>query len=170
MIQEAMEIFAARHHVDCIASLRWIAVRDVAQVAEARSLPIKRTIFVCAQLHGGRMVCETSHDLRATRRGSALRVFGKPASRRGQRCWTAPALTGKSAFPHVNGQKGHPNNLDCGHNHERLNCGGNLATAMFVRNRGFRVVGCNLQFSWVSGFNFIAKRSSLTIGDSRNAR
>ncbi len=76
VIQEAMEIFAARHHVDCIASLRWIAVRDVAQVAEARSLPIKRTIFVCAQLHGGRMVCETSHDLRATRRGSALRVFG----------------------------------------------------------------------------------------------
>ena len=44
-----------------------------------------------------------------------------------------------------------------------LNFGSNLAVAMSVRNRGFGVVGCSFQFSRVSGLDFVAKKSSLTI-------
>src|SRR5262249_46145766 len=49
-----------------------------------------------------------------------------------------------------------------------LNFGNNLAAAMSVRNRGCGVVSYSFQFSRVSGLDFVAKRSSLTIGNGRN--
>src|SRR5262245_10308558 len=52
----------------------------------------------------------------------------------------------------------------------RLDLRRNGAAAMFVRNRGCGDVGCGFQFAGVAGLNFIAKRRSLTISDSRNAR
>src|SRR4249919_2816447 len=41
---------------------------------------------------------------------------------------------------------------------------------MSVCNRGCGVVGCGLQFSRVSGLDFVAEKSSLTISKGRNAR
>src|SRR5579864_3550918 len=60
--------------------------------------------------------------------------------------------------------------LDDSHDDVCLNFGSNLAAAMFVRNRGCDVVGCRLQFSRFSGLDFVAKQSSLTIGNGRKAR
>ena len=59
-----------------------------------------------------------------------------------------------------------------GHSHDYvcLNFGSNLAVAMSVRNRGCGVVGCGFQFSRVSGLDFVAKKSSLTISTGRKAR
>ena len=67
-------------------------------------------------------------------------------------------------------QEGISQNLDDSHDYVRLNFGSNLAAAMSVRNRGCDVVGCRFQFSRVSGLDFVAKKSSLTIGDGRKAR
>ena len=67
-------------------------------------------------------------------------------------------------------QKGISQHLDDSHDYVCLNFGGNLAAAMFVRNRGCDVVGCSFQFSRFSGLDFVAKKSSLTIGNGRKAR
>ena len=67
-------------------------------------------------------------------------------------------------------RKGISQNLDHSHDYVCLNFGSNLAAAMSVRNRGCDVVGCRFQFSRVSGLDFVAKKSSLTIGDGRKAR
>ena len=61
-------------------------------------------------------------------------------------------------------------NLDHSHDYVCLNFGSNLPTAMFVRNCGYDVFGCRFEFSRVSGLDFVAKKSSLTIGDGRNPR
>ena len=60
--------------------------------------------------------------------------------------------------------------LDHRHDYVCLNFSSNLTVAMSVRNRGRGVVGCSLQFSRVSGLDFIAKRGSLAIGNGRMAR
>ena len=67
-------------------------------------------------------------------------------------------------------QKGISQHLDDSHDYVRLNFGSNLAAAMFVRNRGSDVVGCSFQFSSSSGLDFVAKKSSLTIGNGRKTR
>ena len=68
------------------------------------------------------------------------------------------------------GQKGISQHLDDGHDYVCLNFGSNLAAAMFVRYRGCDVVGCSFQFSRFSGLDFVAKKSTLTIGNGRKAR
>ena len=55
--------------------------------------------------------------------------------------------------------------LDYSHDYVCLNFGGNLAAAMFARNHRCDVVGCSFQFSDFSGLDFVAKNSSLTIGN-----
>jgi hypothetical protein len=60
--------------------------------------------------------------------------------------------------------------LDHSHDYVCLDFGGNLAAAMSVRNCGCGVVGCRLQFSRVSGLDFVAKKRSLTISNGWNAR
>ena len=60
--------------------------------------------------------------------------------------------------------------LDHSHDYVCLNFGSNLAAAMSVCNRGCGVVGCSFQFSRVSGLDFVAKKSSLTISNGRKAR
>ena len=72
--------------------------------------------------------------------------------------------------PVAKDEKGQKGDLDDRHDHVRLNFGGNLATAMLVRDCGFGAIGCRLQLSSVSGLDFVAKRGSLTIGHGRNAR
>jgi len=67
-------------------------------------------------------------------------------------------------------QKGISQHLDDSHDYVCLNFGSNLAAAMFVRNRGCDVVGCSFQFSRFSGLDFVAKKSSLTVGNGRKAR
>src|SRR4030081_1506151 len=62
--------------------------------------------------------------------------------------------------------------LVLGHSHDNvcLNFCGNLAASMSVRNLGRGVVGCGLQLVWVSGFDLVAKGSSLAVGNSRMTR
>ena len=67
-------------------------------------------------------------------------------------------------------QKGISQHLGHSHDYVCLNFGSNLAAAMFVRNRGCDVVGCSFQFSRFSGLDFVAKKSSLTLGNGRKAR
>ena len=66
--------------------------------------------------------------------------------------------------------KGISQHLDHSHDYVCLNFGSNRAAAVSVRNRGCDVVGCKVQFSRVSGLDFVAKKSSLTISDGRKAR
>src|SRR6185437_6744535 len=67
------------------------------------------------------------------------------------------------------GQKKSPNS---GHSHDYmcLNFGGDLASAMSVFNRGCGVIGRSFQFSRLSCFGLVAKKSSLTISNGRKAR
>jgi hypothetical protein len=94
---------------------------------------------------------------------------------------TSARMTRRSALPQtadmVNAavtvekcQKGISQHLDDSHDYVCLNFGSNLAAAMFVCNRGGNVVGCSFQFSRFSGIDFVAKKSSLTIGNGRKAR
>jgi hypothetical protein len=72
--------------------------------------------------------------------------------------------------PVAMGQKGISQHLGHSHDYVSLNFGSNLAAAMSVCNRGCGVVGCSFQFSRVSGLDFVAKKSTLTIGDGRETR
>ena len=58
-----------------------------------------------------------------------------------------------------------------GHSHDdvRLNFCSNLAASVFVRNHGRGAVRCGLQLVRGSGFDLVAQRGSLTIGNSRMA-
>src|SRR3954462_12708016 len=57
-----------------------------------------------------------------------------------------------------------------GHDDVCLNFGSNLAAAVSVGNRGCGVVSCGFEFSRLSGLDFVAKQSSLTICNGRKAR
>ena len=85
--------------------------------------------------------------------------------------WKLPPAT--SAMPLISTERRQnrmSQHLDHRHDYVCLNFGSNLAAAMFVRNRGSDVVRCSFQFSRFSGLDFVAKKSSLTIGNGRKAR
>src|SRR5262249_46879146 len=66
----------------------------------------------------------------------------------------------------------HARSRHLGHSHDYvcLNFGSNLAAAMSVGNRRCGIIGCSFEFSCVSGLDFVAQRSSLTISNGRKAR
>ena len=114
-----------------------------------------------------------SSVVRHSKSGRLMSVQGqKRRLGRGSAAAGIPPIATKSirALNAVPGQKGISQHLDDSHDYVRLNFGSNLAAAMFVRNRGCDVVGCSFQFSRFSGLDFVAKKSSLTIGNGRKAR
>jgi hypothetical protein len=60
--------------------------------------------------------------------------------------------------------------LDPGYDDVCLYFGSNPAAAMSLGNRGGGMVGCSFLLSCVSGFDFLAKRGSLTISNGHKAR
>ena len=60
--------------------------------------------------------------------------------------------------------------LDPGYDDVCLYFGSNPAAAMSLGNRGGGMVGCSFPLSCVSGFDFVAKRGSLTISNGHKAR
>jgi hypothetical protein len=85
--------------------------------------------------------CESERpDHMAVDRGAKILAFGRCAM--GQR---------------ESQQLGHSHDYVC------LNLGGDLAATMSDGNHGRGVISCRFQFSSVSGLDFVAKKSSLTI-------
>ena len=114
-------------------------------------------------------VLQDRHEVQSFRESSWLNFNVSSACRSLQQFIGKPTFA-CAAISEALGQKGISQHLDDSDDYVCLNFGSNLAAAMFVRNRGYDVVGCSFQFSRFSGLDFVAKKSSVTIGNGRKAR